>query len=515
MKNNTLSILIIATMLIGFGTANPIQAQKQVNILDQGISLYVEDEPLESVIKKICDQFNLDFDYNSKLIKGKRVNLSISNKSVKEVLERLMEDYYLIFEIQDNLLMVRDYIPLSQKIDFDQLYNNPSTGFLFDNPKRRSMSIEFKLISNLIIVPVSINGSDTMNFILDTGVKDPIITELTLVEKLNLNYLNSIELRGLGNNNITQAYQSGNNTIQLKGLTTSNQKINVVLDENFQISQILGMPVHGLIGFSMFRHYIISIDYQNERIRLYNPQYFEYKPRKNDIVLPLTYVRNKPIIKSEIVQDDGSVVPVSLLIDTGASDAMWLSTQTDSTVKVPEKNMFAFLGAGLNGDLYGYKGRLSALWLGGKPMTEPIVSYPQSEYINNIIIGERRHGSIGGEILRRFTAIFDFYNNRLILRPNSNINEKFYYNMSGLEIINPVPGIPVFTINNVIEDSPAWNAGIRKNDQIISMNNKLHKEMTLNDINLALRQKENKRIKLTVLRNGQKIATEFFLNEIF
>ena len=275
------------------------------------------------------------------------------------------------------------------------------------------------------------------------------------------------------------------------------------------------MPVHGLIGFNMFRHYIVSVDYAAERIKLYNPQYFNYKPRKNDIVLPLTFVRNKPVIKSEIVQNDGSVVPVNLLIDTGASDAMWLTTMVDTSIKVPENNMYAYLGAGLNGDLYGYKGRLDAIWLGGKPMPQPIVSFPEADYINNIIIGEQRHGSIGGEILRRFTATFDYYNNRLILRPNSNINEKFYYNMSGLEIINPVPGVPVFTINNVIENSPAWNAGIRKNDQIISMNNQVHKDMTLNEINLSLRQKENKRIKMTVLRNGEKIATQFFLNEIF
>ena len=107
-------------------------------------------------------------------------------------------------------------------------------------------------ISNLIIVR-SINGSDTMNFILDSGIKDPIITELTLVEKLDLNYMKPIELRGLGNEVVTQAYESGDNTITLPGLTASHQKINVVIDENFQISQILGMPVHGLIGLNLFK----------------------------------------------------------------------------------------------------------------------------------------------------------------------------------------------------------------------------------------------------------------------
>lgn len=510
----TLTQLVLLVLIVLMYTSR-VNAQQPQNILDQNISIFAEDEPLEDVIRKICDQFNLDFDYNSKLIKGKRINLSISNKSVQEVLNMLMKDYFLIFEIEDNLLVVRDYVPMSEHINFDKLYNQPSTGFLFENTNKKSLTIDFKQISNLIIIPVSINGSDTMNFILDTGVREPIITELTLVEELNLNYLKSIELRGLGGEMTTQAYQSGDNTITLPGLSASHQKINVILDENFQISQILGMPVHGLIGFNLFKHYIIKVDYKAEKIRLYKPQFFKYRPRKNDLVLPITFIRNKPIVHSEVIQDNGDVVPVQLLIDTGASDALWLSSASDSALYVPENNIYAFLGAGLGGDLFGYKARLSALWLGGQPLSHPIVSYPQSDLINQIIRGEHRNGSIGGEVLRRFETTFDYYNKRLILRPNSDLREKFYYNMSGLEVINPVPGVPVYTIDNVIEGSPAWEAGFRVNDQILSVNYQNHKEMTLNDLNLMLRQKENKKIKMTVLRNGEKITSTFHLSEVF
>ena len=515
MKTQTFfySILLI---LAGFlFNSQPIQAQKQINILDQNISILAENEPLENVIRKICDQFNIDFDYNSKLIKGKRVNLSISNKSVKEVLEKLMVDFYLIFEIEDNLLVVRDYVPYSEHINMEKLYETPSAGFLFDNERKKSITIKFKQISNLIIIPVSINGSDTMNFILDTGVRDPIITELTLVKELNLNYMKSIELRGLGNELTTQAYQSGDNTITLPGLSAKHQKINVILDENFQISQILGMPVHGLIGFNLFKHYIIKVNYNSETITLTKPQFFEYKPRKNDIVLPVFMVRNKPIINAEIVQNNGDVIPVKVLIDTGASDALWLSVQTDSLIKMPNERIYAFLGAGLGGDLFGYKGRLSGLWLGGSTLSAPIVSYPESEYINQIAYSEQRNGSIGGEVLRRYTVIFDFFYKRLILHPNSDFNDKFYYNMSGLEIINPVPGVPVYTISNIIENSPAWEAGIREGDQVISLNHQNHKDLSLNDINLSLRQKEDKKINMTVLRNGELVKTSFHLKEIF
>jgi predicted aspartyl protease len=506
------SFLLITAIMLSLSTA---KAQTIINVLDQNITFYAENEALEDVIQRICDQFDLDFEYNSKLIRGKRVTLSVSNKSVKEVLESLMDDFYLIFEIDNNILMVRDYVPMSKHIDFDKLYNTPSTGFLFDEPGKKWVDFDFKLISNLIIIPVSINNSDTMNFILDTGVRDPIITELTLVEKLNLNYMQSINIQGLGSDSTTQAYQSGDNTISIPGISVKEQKINVILDENFQISQILGMPVHGLIGFNLFRHYIIRVDYNRQRIRLYKPQHHNYKPRRNDIVLPITFVRNKPIVKSELVQKNGEVIPVRLLVDTGASDALWLSTKSDSLIKVPDENIYAFLGAGLSGDLYGHKGRLSSLWLGGQPIPQPIVSYPEAEYIYNLINSEMRNGSIGGEILRRFTATFDYHNSRLILRPNTSYKEKFYYNMSGLEIINPVPGIPVFTINNVTKGSPAHEAGLQKNDQILSVNFRSHSDLSLNDINLMLRTRENRKIRMTILRNGEKISTSFRLSEIF
>jgi hypothetical protein len=511
--NKTMIVTYIACLMMLF--SNAINAQKKDNILDQNISIIAEDEYLEEVIKKICSQFNLDFDYNSELIKDKKVTLSVSNKSIKEVLEKLMKDFSLIFEIENNLLVVRDYIPLSESIDTEKLYSTPSVGFLFNNEKKGSVTIKFKKISNLIIIPVSINGSDTMNFILDSGIKDPIITELTLVKELNLNYMKAVELRGLGDDLITQAYQSGDNTITMEGLTAKHQKINVIIDENFQISQILGMPVHGLIGFNLFNSYIIKINYQTEEIKLIKPEHFVFEPRKKDIVLPLKFIRGKPVINSKIVQDSGEVVSVLMLVDTGASDALWLSRSANNQINIPEKNIYTFLGVGLGGELFGHKGRIKALILGDNILEEPIASFPESEFINNVITQEKRQGSIGGEVLRRYTIYFDYFNKLLIMRPNSDFYDNFFYNMSGLEIINPVPGLPVFTISNVMDKSPAWEAGFRENDQVISINSNSNKELTLNDINLMLRQRNNKKIKMTVLRNGEEMKSVFYLRETF
>lgn len=487
------------------------------NVMDQNISIYAENESLSHVIERICDYLKLDYSYNSKLLDGKNISLNVSNKPIKEVLEQLMKDFYLLFEIQDNLLVVRDYVPLDKSLEYDKKIRNYSnqTGFVFDNPKKKSITIKFKTSSNLIIIPVAINNSDTLNFILDTGVRYPIITELPFVNKLNLNFLQPINVKGLGEGEQLTAYKSGNNTIKIEGMVAFDQEIHMVINEDFQISNILGIPVHGLIGFNLFKDYVVKIDYAEHKITLTKPEFFAYKERDRDIVLPLTFEQNKPFVTTSIVTDKNEEVKVKLLVDTGASDALWLSTNSDSRITLPENHIETFLGRGLNGDLYGKKGRIGAIWVGPLVLYEPIVAFPENDLVDQLIGSNDRNGTLGAEILRRFYVTMDYPNKRLILRPNSDLKDNFNYNMSGLEVTNPMPGLPIFLISNIQKNSPAYYAGIQENDQIIALNNTNHKTLTLNDINLIFQSQEDRRIKLTILRNGEQVKTEFFLKKMF
>ena len=126
-----------------------------------------------------------------------------------------------------------------------------------------------------------------------------------------------------------------------------------------------------------------------------------------------------------------------------------------------------------------------------------------------------RNGTIGAEILRRFYVTIDYRNSRLTLRPNHKFKDDFNYNMSGMEIINPMPGLPVFTITNIRDNSPAFFAGLQENDQILSLNNSSNKTLELNDINLLLQSKENKKIKVKYLREGVEHETSFELKKLF
>lgn len=515
MNRKTTVLLIITTlMLMVIPMKQFAQEQKKGStVLDQNISIYAEDEPLSGVIEKICKYLKIDYSYNSKLVEDKKISLNISNRPVKYVLDKLMKDFYLIFEIEDNLMVVREYVPLNESIDIERTSGDfgVNRGFMIEDPRKKSVTIKYKSSSNLIILPVTINGSDTLNFILDTGVRYPIITELPFIKKLNLNYMVPVEIKGLGDRDTMTAYRSANNVIQLEGMTARNQEVQMIIDEDFQISHMLGIPVHGLIGFNLFKDYIVRIDYQSEKITLYRPEHYKYRDRKNDIIMPLQFEGYKPFIRTSIVTDNLTEVPVKLMVDTGASDALWLSEKSDERIKLPQKHIEAFIGRGLNGDLFGTKGRIDAIWVGPLVLPKPIVAFPDDELIVQLISANDRNGTLGAEILRRFTVTLDYRNARLTLSPTPDVKEGFNYNMSGMEVINPMPGYPIFTIADIRENSPAFNAGLKENDQILSINTSQHNSISLNDINLLLQSRENKKIRLTVLRDGQKIKTSFEL----
>ena len=511
------SLLILAISLVFIPKMQFAQDTKSA-ALDQNISISVEDESLSNVIEKICKYLSIDFKYNSEMLADKKVSINVSNKPIKFVLDKLMKDYYLLFEIEDNILVVRDYVPLDKSMEYG---DNPSQyfannrGFLFDNQRDKSITIKYKSSSNLIIIPVTINESDTLNFILDTGVRYPIITELPFVNKLNLNYLMPVEIKGLGEGVELTAYRSANNTMHINGLTAQNQEVQMIIDENFQISHILGIPVHGLIGFNLFKDYIVEIDYISERLTLHKPEYYKYRDRKKDIIMPLQFDGNKPYVNTSILTDDSTKVPVKLLVDTGASDAIWLSHKSDERINYPKNHIETFIGRGLSGDLYGVKGRIDGIWVGPLILPQPIVAFPNSEIIDQLISSNDRNGTLGAEILRRFHVTLDYRNSRLTLSPNHKLKEDFNYNMSGMEIINPMPGLPIFTITNIRENSPAYLAGLQENDQILSLNNNRKDALELNDINLLLQSKENKKIKVKYLREGVEYETSFELKKLF
>ena len=129
-----------------------------------------------------------------------------------------------------------------------------------------SKKIEFQFINNLIIVPIEINGVK-LSFVLDTGVSKPILFNLSENDSLDLKNVKTFYLHGLGGDGKVQAIKSSYNKLKIGDAIGLKQDIYVVLDSQINFTSRLGVLVHGIIGYNIFKDFVVEINYRSKYIR--------------------------------------------------------------------------------------------------------------------------------------------------------------------------------------------------------------------------------------------------------
>ena len=148
--------------------------------------------------------------------------------------------------------------------------------YVLPGEESRTRKIPFELINNLVIVPLEVNGA-SLNFILDSGVSKPILFNLADQDSIELKNVSKITIRGLGDGEPVEALRSMGNTFGVGSLKNFNQELYVVLDKDMNFSPTLGFPVHGIIGYDLFRDFVVEINYNRKFLRFHDPD--TYHPR--------------------------------------------------------------------------------------------------------------------------------------------------------------------------------------------------------------------------------------------
>jgi hypothetical protein len=387
----------------------------------------------------------------------------------------------------------------------------------FKKARMNKVDIRFELIHNLIIVPVFINNSDTLKFILDTGVSHTMITSMRGTYTSSFNFAREINLYGLGEGNQVTAYHSFGNVIELPGVIGFNHNI-IILKEEFDfLSQGLGTQIHGLLGFDVFDSFVVEIDYKGKKMTLYDPKFYEQRRRDNMLkkseIIEMEIVRRKPFIEATVIDENNRSLPARLLVDSGASHALTLFTSTDRNVEIPDNSIYTFIGVGLSGDIYGYIGRAKRFEIGSFKFKKPIITYPDEASVQISNYENNRSGSIGADVLKRFTVVFDYHRGEMILRPNSFYKDDFTYNLSGIDLTTPFPDIPIYQVTKVRRGSPAWIAGLEVGDQIVTINGIETSEFELSNLLQMLQSRAGRTIRVGVKREDQLIQAKFTLED--
>jgi len=379
------------------------------------------------------------------------------------------------------------------------------------NKPRRIASIPFEMVGSYVVVKVRINNSTLLNLILDSGIRNTIITELQPGDKISLNYSDVKELMGLGGGDYLEAYASNSNTLKIGRILLSHRTVYVLKNDVFDLSKHTGTKINGLLGLDFFHDYAIEINYTHKQISFYEPASVPLP--KGYGSLPLTIEAQKMFVELSVLESDSTRKQVKMLIDTGAELNAWFQTSTKDAVHVPDKWIQGTIGEGFNGIITGKYGHIPQLCVGQFCLKNPIVSFPDSATISAILAVSRRDGTIGSQLLSRFNLFINYKQKTLNFKPNENFRNRYSYNVAGIEIIQITPYINISEVLDVWANSPAERAGVRKEDHILEVNGTKAFEMTLNEIRKIFETPSKTPLHLTLMRGSSEITVEIDMKD--
>lgn len=422
-----------------------------------------------------------------------------------------------------------------------------SQGQFIVNNKKGTDKIKFKLINNLIIIPLDINGV-TLSFLVDTGVSKPIIFNfLNISDGLKIKNSQRIQLRGLGEGESIEALRSRNNTFKIGDVVNTNQDLYAINDSDINFSPKLGVPIHGIIGYDLFKDLVVEINYKRRFLKLRNQDNYTHKPCRNCETFNLGFYNSKPYIMGEVEIAENRI-PVKMLIDSGGSDALWLFENEKEGIVLGETYFNDFLGHGLSGSVYGKRSKIKAFHLKKFTIKKPNVAFPDSTSIGHVLSHKERHGSVSGGVLKRFNLIFNYRKSMVTLKKNSFFKAPFRYNKSGIELAHDgvqlvketdyvVSGAnaiqksdnnskvvfnanykltlkPAYTIVELRTNSPAYKAGLQIGDRVLSVNNKPAYHFSLQKLTELFYSDHGTRIKLKIERKDEVLVYSFKLEDV-
>ena len=375
------------------------------------------------------------------------------------------------------------------------------------------VDIPFKLVNNLIVIDVIFQGIFPLKFIFDTGAENTILSKRQISDILRIPYRKEFKLIGSDMKTEIIAYLITGIQLQISDMVMPNRSMLVLDQDVLNMEEVVGANIHGILGADIFRRFIVRIDYKRRIISLYRSDTFK-GPDKNYQEHPISIYRNKPYIRDTIELSQGKSLPVKLLIDSGAALPLLLHSDTDSLLAPPDNAINGKLAVGLGGYLEGYLGRVQNLGIGNFNVPNVVTSfqYLSEELDTSFLHG--RNGLIGNQVLGKFDLILDYPHEKLYLRPNKYFKKEFEFDKSGLVVIASDANFRTFYIHDVIESTPAAEAGLQKGDLIKSINRIPVSFLSLNDIIRVLKKKEGKNIRIAVKRNGKKIVFNFQLRTL-
>lgn len=324
----------------------------------------------------------------------------------------------------------------------------------------------------VVVIRACLDGiSDTLQFILDTGSAGiSLDTNTCLQLGIPLTPTDRI-VRGVGGSK-TVAFAM-DRTLLLPGLQVDSLDFHI--NDYELISQVYGLQVDGIVGYSLLSKFIVQIDYDTEMVSIYEKGAFSY-PKGGYLMRPsLTLI---PIVNAYL-KNGKAQHNNRYYFDTGAGMCLLLSHQfvKDSAILSSRKRQRKVIqteAQGLGGKMTMDITTIQEFKLGNYSFRNvPVYLFDD---VTNVTAYPFLGGMVGNDLLRRFNLILNYGKKEIYLMPNTHYKDPFDYSYTGL-IIYLIDGR--IEITDIIKGSPAEKAGLLKGDIILAVNNTFSSNLQL------------------------------------
>ena len=354
-------------------------------------------------------------------------------------------------------------------------------------------AISFALFHNRVYLPVEVNGHQTFEMILDTGAAMSGLSEAT-ASAVHLRAARKAELVGNGESRLKIALAK-DVTFRLAGTELLEKSVAIV--PYADLEGLEGRRIAGVLGVSLFRRYVVMIDYPTKTLSLYQPRDFVYSGPGDRVPLRLP---GAALLKAVIELPDRDSITCNLAVDLGTYSALRLYRpflEKHHLVDQPGTDSFGF---GLGGEFPERVGRVSALRIGSLSLKGSTTSFSTAR--SGATSGSSYDGTIGGEVLRRFKVILDYARQEMILEQGSDFSEPWAADTSGLLLRAGGADLKTISVLHVLTNTPAAAAGIKEGDLIVSVDHQETLDLSLEGIRRLFTSPGNHHL---LVRRGQQV----------
>ena len=355
-------------------------------------------------------------------------------------------------------------------------------------------------------VRASVNGGPLEDFLVDTGAS---------ITVLDSGYAARRGLKVEGRIQVSGAGQSGGasfarvDSIVVPGpdggvkLAAHNV---AVLSVDPYLEPFFWRRCAGVLGYDFISRFVVTVDYDRERLVLEDPASFKYAGKGQAVALQMA--GNIPV--AEIVLDDSLRGKFRLDVGSGSSIDLHSPFVADHDLIGRSTRTVQVMGGGFGGTFTSDLTRMHTAAIGPYSWEAPLVA--MSHATQGGLASRDYAGNIGNQVLERFTVTFDYGRRTVWLEPGRRFSEPDRFSLAGVQLAKQDGIVRAL---QVLPGSAAAAAGIEEGDEVRKLDGRPITEWTLDQVTTLFEDgKPGDKHTLEIARAGKKRKITLVLREI-